>query len=199
MTFSQQLFWTFIILKSFILPITFLSDSYITEKSKTNKRLTVKIFQPTAAPDTTDQALPLGIPTSTYFPSSLVASYQLSLHQALVSLNGFPRFSSVCWVILSNPMASSTTHMLMTPKSLSVIQISFLDWRLDSPGFFDTTFLIFLYLSGGSFFSFLFWLFPHFLVSKCLSRSSPRIACHSTLSPQAILVFKYFDMWVTIP
>lgn len=64
-------------------------------------------------------------------------------------------------------------------------------WRLDSPGFFDTIFLIFLYLSGGSFFSFIFWLFPHFLVCKCLSRSSPRIACHSTLSPQAILDFKY--------
>lgn len=60
-----------------------------------SQRLTVKNFQSTVTSMTVDRVLPLGIPVSTYFlyPTS-VASYQLPLHQALLSLNGSPRFSS---------------------------------------------------------------------------------------------------------
>lgn len=52
--------------------------------------------------------------------------------------------------------------MLMTPKSLFLIQISFLNWRLDSLGFPDTTFLIFLLSLCYSFLVSLSGYFPSF-------------------------------------
>lgn len=86
-------------------------------------------------------------------------------------------------VTLSTSMASSTAPKFGTPKSLSSTAPPWgEDWRVLAPGHI---------LDFQSWISlFLFWLFPLFLVSKCQD---------SVLGLYAFLVFKYFEMWFTIP
>lgn len=87
---------------------------------------------------------------------------------------------SVCGVVLPNSRAASPTHTLATPTSVSLVQISLLNWRLDGLSFLARSRLSRWLLCGLP-----FWLFHVFLASTFANiQSWNHRPCHFTLSPQ---------------